>query len=105
MIKKTKETITREIKTRYCDICGKNVKMDYFSGKCILCKRDICWDCAVVDPDDTGGDYTDYICTICEEISKPYFEKMKEIEKEYDEKIGKIYTEMKEKCLDNFKKQ
>ena len=105
MIKKTKETITREIKTRYCDICGKEIYMDYFSGKCILCKRDICQEHAIIDPDDIGGDYNDYICTICKEISAPYYKKMKEIEEESDEKIGEIYNEMRKKSLDNFKKK
>jgi hypothetical protein len=62
-----------------CDFCGWRA-----SAKCEGCRKDICYTCCEVDPDDTGCDYPRRWCKKCFKIGEPFMKKIYELEEEQD---------------------
>ena len=88
MIKTEKINIIREKVTVTCDYCSEEIPNGYRRfNVCRLCKRDMCNKHSVSDPETAmDGDYSEYLCIECGEISKPYFKKIDELEEVFDEK-------------------
>jgi len=97
MIKRETVEVKEVIATRLCDFCGEEANEGYRSNNCGLCNRDICPEHKITHPIDSGGDYTEYLCLECFEISKPFFEEMDKLEQE----IEAIAVSMEKICKDN----
>ena len=94
MIKTEVITEKKTIRKVLCDICGKDAYQPYTSNKCEFCGRDICPEHKIDSPFDSGGDYGEYICPICEEISKDSVEAIKDLE----EQIENIMFNIRKDC-------
>jgi hypothetical protein len=68
-----------EVNHIICDDCDSNA-----FTKCMECGADICVKCRKYHPEDSGGDYTGYICESCMEVLKSYLPKIEELEDRLD---------------------
>lgn len=80
--------------TTVCDYCGKGAWT-----KCTECGADLCPNHRNYHPDDTDGDYTDYICKDCLEIVNSYAAELQELE----DKIQSLRDEQRSACIHNRK--
>lgn len=84
----TKRTVIETTTHVTCDICGGPGTVKGIPWQtCIICKRDVCFHHSREDPRYNWGDYSDYICSECYEIGKPYLEKIKEEETRHEKTL------------------
>lgn len=80
----TEHQVVKTVKTTTCDLCGEEAKR-----RCVLCRRDLCWDHVVLDPRD-GGDYPPEYCKSCWDVGESFRKQMDEIERRRDDEIEKL---------------
>lgn len=78
-----------------CDFCDKET-----NRQCILCKRDICYDHRISEPEEYG-DYPGYYCFKCQNLKfKKYATDYESAQIEYDLKITDLDLKVKHESLE-----
>jgi superfamily II helicase len=94
MIKETKILKEKIEYSKFCDVCGKKIRMDMAcsAARCEYCGKDLCEDC-IGHEESTDGDYRTVFCKKCNTIGddyRPLITKLKiEIDELYDQWITK----------------
>ena len=73
-----------------CDECGEHAWC-----KCTQCHADLCPNHRIQDPNDSGGDYTDYVCKSCFDILAKYKPEFEEL----DSKLEDLWKEVGRCCV------
>lgn len=104
IIKTTKDI---EETHHYCDCCGKEIQMGYGAierHSCKMCDNIMCDDCRKNYPIENevtrwyeAYDETPYICKDCDDIIKPFAERLNDLWEEYLKKKDKIIKEFQSK--------
>jgi hypothetical protein len=95
------ETITRPatvttINKLVCDECGSHA-----FTRCTECGADLCKTHRIESPEDSRGDYTDFVCKDCYEIMRAYATQITEAESALED----IYNDRRTVCVMKRKKK
>jgi hypothetical protein len=95
------ETITRPatvstVDKTVCDECGAHAYT-----KCTECHADLCRTHRIVSPEDSHGDYTNFVCADCFEIMRVYTTQIAEAESALED----IYNDRRTACTIRRKKK
>ena len=98
MIKEKLITVTTTEKRKYCDDCGKEIRIDMACCRayCEICGKDLCDKCVAAE-DSTMGDYRTCYCGSCYDIKEKYQPKINDLEDEIERISELILTECKAK--------
>ena len=95
MIKETIKLTETTERHKYCDDCGKEIRIGLACSKayCMYCKKDLCDKCVGYE-ENTGGDYRIVYCKTCWELGNEY----RPIIEQHEKEVDKLYTEWQNKC-------
>ena len=95
MKKEITETITKTVDI--CDIC-KDIAAQY---ACLMCRRELCYDCKVYDNRNQNTDYPETYCKKCWDIGASYRKQEIEAQEVCDIAFEYIWIEWKEEAIKN----
>lgn len=96
-MKKEVEVMEKKSKTEYyCDICGKQFSRSYWQGRCDICKKDVCRDCAVASDYITelavDSDYPSIYCKPCWFDGEPFREELAQLVTKFETEKSELYA-------------
>ena len=102
-MEKKKTVVKKETEIRYfCDICEEEIPKGlcfYQMHQCNYCHRLMCDKHSVQDPlDCCSGDYQQYICTDCKNVSKEMVEHIRDVREKADKEEEELYKSLKKLC-------